>query len=114
MGVRVNDSLNVSVAAKMFLIEGECSSTSLQLSEGIDDNDTLVALKDGRDIRIGAKYPTVYMAWVSTNDHPKLAKEWGFTAIPATVVYKNGTKVDYFIGTQYLDEQVEGFIKKTL
>ncbi|EIT73926.1 thioredoxin-like protein [Aspergillus flavus] len=64
--------------------------------------------------RIGAKHPTVYMAWVSTDDHPELAEEWGFTAIPATVAYKNGTKVDYFVGPQYLDEQVEEFIKKTL
>ncbi|BCS01803.1 thioredoxin family protein [Aspergillus luchuensis] len=64
--------------------------------------------------RIGAKYPSVYMAWVSTDDHPELAEEWGFTAIPATVAYKNGDKVDYFIGPQYSDEQVERFIKKTL
>lgn len=54
------------------------------------------------------------MAWVSTDDHPELAEEWGFTAIPATVAYNNGTKVDYFVGPQYLDEQVEEFIKKTL
>lgn len=48
VGVRINDSLDVSVAAPMFLIEGECSSTGLQRSEGIDDNDALVALNDGR------------------------------------------------------------------
>ncbi|GLA28589.1 hypothetical protein M752DRAFT_279895 [Aspergillus phoenicis ATCC 13157] len=63
---------------------------------------------------IGAKYPTVYMAWVSTDDHLELAKEWGFTAIPATVGYKNGAKVETFVGPQYLDEQVEAFIKKVV
>ena len=54
------------------------------------------------------------MAWVSTDDHLELAKEWGFTAIPATVGYKNGTKVETFVGPQYLDEQVEAFIKKVV
>ena len=54
------------------------------------------------------------MAWVSTDSHPELAEEWSFTAIPATVAYKNGTKVDYFIGPQYLEQQVEAFIEKTL
>ncbi|GKZ89113.1 hypothetical protein CBS115989_6001 [Aspergillus niger] len=63
---------------------------------------------------IGAKYPTVYMAWVSTDDHPELAEEWGYTAIPATVGYKNGTKVEYYIGPQLVDQQVEAFIKKVV
>ncbi|GLA41379.1 hypothetical protein AnigIFM63309_009469 [Aspergillus niger] len=68
----------------------------------------------GKFESIGANYPTVYMAWVSTDDHPDLAKEWGFTAIPATVGYKNGTKVETYVGPQYLDQQVEAFIKKVI
>ncbi|KAL4897156.1 thioredoxin-like protein [Aspergillus ambiguus] len=43
---------------------------------------------------IGAKYPALYQAWVSTDDNPELAEKWGFTSIPATVGYKNGTKVN--------------------
>ncbi|KAL4952951.1 thioredoxin-like protein [Aspergillus filifer] len=40
--------------------------------------------------------------------------QWGFTAIPATVGYKNGAKVDYSNGSMVLDEQVERFIQKIL
>ncbi|GAQ40243.1 hypothetical protein AtubIFM56815_010440 [Aspergillus tubingensis] len=65
--------------------------------------------------RIGAaKYPSVYLAWVSTDDNPELAEEWGFTAIPATVGYKNGTKVNYYIGPQIVDEQVENFFNQVV
>ncbi|OJJ66969.1 hypothetical protein ASPBRDRAFT_136857, partial [Aspergillus brasiliensis CBS 101740] len=64
--------------------------------------------------RIGAKYAELYQGWVNTDSHLDLAQEWGFTAIPATVGYKNGAKVDYFVSPQYLDTQVEGFIKKVL
>ncbi|GLB07222.1 hypothetical protein AtubIFM57258_002551 [Aspergillus tubingensis] len=63
--------------------------------------------------RIGAaSYPSVYLAWVSTDENPELAEEWGFTAIPATVGYKNGTKINQFIGPQLLDRQVEDFFNQ--
>lgn len=54
----------------------------------------------------------MYLAWVSTDENPELAEEWGFTAIPATVGYKNGTKVNQFIGPQVLDRQVEDFFNQ--
>lgn len=47
VGMSVDDSLDGSVSATVLLVECECSSAGLLRSEGVDDNDTLVALNDG-------------------------------------------------------------------
>ncbi|KAE8154468.1 hypothetical protein BDV25DRAFT_147726 [Aspergillus avenaceus] len=71
------------------------------------------ATKDNFE-RIGAQYPTLYQAWVSTDDNPELAEENGVNAIPATIGYKDGAEVTRFIGPQLLDSQIEAFISRVL
>ncbi|KAL4969843.1 thioredoxin family protein [Aspergillus stella-maris] len=64
--------------------------------------------------RVGARYPALYQAWVSVDENPELAQKWGYTSIPATVGYKNGSKVRDFVAPLYEDERVEDFIRSVL
>ncbi|PWY68554.1 hypothetical protein BO94DRAFT_301970 [Aspergillus sclerotioniger CBS 115572] len=64
--------------------------------------------------RVGAKYPTLYQAWISTDDNPELAGDLNVSSIPAEIGFKGGVEVVRYIGPKISDAEVEEFIREVL
>ncbi|KAL4910286.1 hypothetical protein BDW74DRAFT_173742 [Aspergillus multicolor] len=64
--------------------------------------------------KVGAQYPALYQAWISTDESPELTEQHGVTAVPTVFGYKGEAEVNKYIGPQFTEEQVKRFIEKVL
>lgn len=64
--------------------------------------------------RVGANYPSLYQAWISTDDNPELAQQNGVTAIPTIIGYKQSSEVARYVGPMTEDHRVDRFIQQVL
>lgn len=52
----------------------------------------------GRNCRWSALNPSIYFAKIDVDALPELSQEYGIRAMPTFMIFKNGEKVDEFIG----------------